>query len=1155
MRKNRTFQTKTLHAMHGMSFLLSLVFFWGVMFYQASAQGTKGNTITFDSYNSTLLYSDLPQAATTHATYSCYLRHNQAPIQIINANPMANNKTIAALQNAEGTGFFANSNLANNMAFSTGGDYGLDFYNWATHYDAICFAVIAPKGYRFTEYYMNICSNKYQYSSIQRDNGSKGATIMRYTYNEGSTYEYTPCEGESLTLSAAGANSEIFTHALSNAGNILYFKIDYGSTDEWATHMNELRLKYVIDDEFEASIPNVDNVNQIHTGYINLGELVDKTTYGDYYFNKTNVTDLEDVNIVAEDATAQMSVADGKISVSKGGTYWIESPAKFRILGAKVNFLASVASSSVTYGDAATTFTSGKTYLIGNGNGNYLSVNTNGNASNQTSQDNATQWIITQVSGGYTIQNSSNGYYLYYNNGTLSTRSTSFTWSYNSTNRYFYYTNTNYNPSRNYNFYNSGNSWSLSRYYSTSLSFYEVAVETVADNYTATVYDALGTGVAGTVDINSGNGVNSGSVELTGLNNDGVKFTVSGPAAFTVDLTLLPLDPNVQSLEFGYKMKDGVTVAEDFLSASATNFKFNAGETIVIPLAPEDDGNGDSHTIVFRSAYNENRTEWYDGVGSGEKSSNYYLVDSEYEKNGSTDNVPSGKVDADRAGTVEVVFSNIKTLTENGGTLVETEFSKNDAGYNTITLADNGDPQTVYIYSADHPTNMIMTAAGKNMNTHTAYTFYNAKLQTVDIEESPEITITPIYTSSLKGENVKAPVYNQAMADVDGFTPVSVAKDTALDTDHVFYGVTVSSTGTYGYLTSSEIKDAIKAELSKEEYAGKVYEGDVMRTILYVDMSELQSVAGSPDSWKEIMLGTADNCLFFMPSGFDISQTMIGGGIIAGGEDGQAVTDIVVNDQQPFFSPYTFYTSTHIAHYHRTKTNGKNLSRNSTILLPFSVLLSPEGYLRTAGDNVDYNVRFYNLTTDLTTPEDGIEGEVFNVGTADIPANASIGSPIAAAFKPYHITSDEQTETSAFVIEVAGATFPATPAAGNEAFTNDDTEMVGYGSLNGVAIPKTEGIYYFSKNYFWNSTNLRNGDNIFILPYRAYYKTTNSQVRSLNYFGVNFNSDEVTSILDVENESGDNSIFDITGRRIAADNLNSLPRGLYIVNGKKVLVK
>ena len=123
--------------------------------------GTKGNTITFDETNCTQLQSNLA------STWFSFLRHNQAPIQILNGNPTASNSqgsadyhTIAPLQEANGSGIFAtgDATIANNMAFSKTAGH-LEFYNNYANYNALCFAIIAPKGYRFTEYY-NVSSTK-----------------------------------------------------------------------------------------------------------------------------------------------------------------------------------------------------------------------------------------------------------------------------------------------------------------------------------------------------------------------------------------------------------------------------------------------------------------------------------------------------------------------------------------------------------------------------------------------------------------------------------------------------------------------------------------------------------------------------------------------------------------------------------------------------------------------------------------------------------------------------------------------------------------------------------------------------------------------------------------------------------------------------------
>lgn len=1148
------------------------------------AQGLKGNTITFDETNCTQLRAN-------NSSFFSFLRHNQAPIQILNGNPTANSTsgseyyhTIAPLNEIDGNGIFATGGytIANNMAFSQEGNNNgkLEFYNFKNNYNALCFAVMAPRGYRFTEYYMDIRSTQAEYPKATNV-GAADAVITRYTYNEGSTWEYTLASDESMTLS--GTDSEIYTHTLSNAGNILYFRVTFtDATQQWCVHMNELRLRYVIDDEFTETIPNSSNENQVRTGILNLGEFTQDGS--SYVYTRTNVTDLEDINIVAEDGTSQMSISNGSIHVP-AGTYWIESPAKFRITGAKLNFQMPSGSVVTAYENRGTDLSAilGKPVKITDGNGNFLYVSGDGSGpTNQTDAASATTWIITSAGNDtYYIKTESGSYLLRNSNGTLTTGTTATSWTYYEDYSISWsYWLTNYSitsdhcfittsGSNNYGLRCNNGNWAASRqgyrdntgdnYTPVSVHYYEKVNASVdANDYTATLYGTDANVSVGTADVSADN---TGSVSAGNLNNDGVKFTVTDKAAFTVDLTLLPLDPNLQNLEFDY-LKDGAD-AGNKVSASATNFKFNNGEPIMMPIEP-----GVSNPqVVFRNAFNENRLAWYDGTGSGEKVSNYYLIDSEYEMDNTVlSPAPDVKVNADRAGTTNLEFSNIKLLTPGTETVYrEYEFKKDDAGYSVITLTTS--PQSIDIYTADKPVYCIMTAAGKAVNNHIAYTFYDVILQGVELEEEPVITVTPLYTSSLKRSNVKVALYNNALDK-----NVSVADDSDADTNHTFYGIKVNSQVTtdhslsYGYLTSADIREAIKTAMNSQN---GIYSGDVMRTILYVDMSELKSISGDADTWVELMLGTADNCLFFMPANFSISQGMPGGGIIAGGENGTAVTDITIHDQQPFFTPYSFRTSTYVAHYERSQTKAgttgssdKPTVTHSTLVLPFTMKLNANGNLKPTSDSENTNLTFYNLGS--THPTGGSAGNIdaYPVTTGEATANT-----------PYHIKSTAKTETTSFVIDAQGVTFAVTPL--NADYTHDltspNSDLTAHGSFYGVSVPVENNILYFSKDYFLNSANLTNGaTTIKLLPYRAYYTTsTPSSISSISRFSVLFIENNnnvgeteypivsedaglVDAVKNVENENAKMVWFNMNGQK-----MNSQPTlpGVYVVNGKKVLIK
>ena len=73
-------------------------------------------------------------------------------------------------------------------------------------------------------------------------------------------------------------------------------------------------------------------------------------------------------------------------------------------------------------------------------------------------------------------------------------------------------------------------------------------------------------------------------------------------------------------------------------------------------------------------------------------------------------------------------------------------------------------------------------------------------------------------------------------------------------------------------------------------------------------------------------------------------------------------------------------------------------------------------------------------------------------------------------------------------------------------------------------------------------------------PYRVkFYKT--------NYYGESNNNGLPTSIMDIADEGSqqptDDNLYDLNGRivRRGTTSLEGLPRGIYIVNGKKALIK
>jgi hypothetical protein len=924
------------------------------------------------------------------------------------------------------------------------------------------------------------------------------------------------------------------------------------------------------------------------------------------------------------------------------------------------------------------------TYVLGDGNGNYL-VNANGVLRNTKNLGEATVWTVALSGSAWRLQSGS--YYLARSGNYLVS-------SLNTDNSSWYYSNgfiQTVGSGSNRKTYRIvyDNGWKIAVSTSNYGKLYTRTATTktyTGGDFTASVFSPDGKSVQTSAPVSSGN---PATLDVSGYNNDAIKFSISGLGTnqvgmFQVTLKVDVLDPHVQTIEAAsVKEVSGENRIVSAVSVSSKNYMFNDGETIIIPI-PSDYKNDDTHQIVFRNAYNENRSEWYTGTPSGTGLSNYYLIDSNYEENGSDTNAPDDKVNIDQIGTVKLEFSNIKDLTTQGGVLTENEFDKSAAAFSTINLA-NSEEKTVYVYSADHPTYIIMPES-KRAYEHIAYRYYEATLKPVLIEEVPEIEVIDetspdpygiiVYDSTLKGKNNKKPTITKDF-DVDNQhaffgikikakkegtpTPKKVESITSGETykignsngnylklsgttlsnttdyeeatDWTFtqtsngysiksgnyylsvsrsgnyysgftyslslankssdwlynssglrdksysrylmnnnngwsvtgsaqseqtggYPYSLSSSSTVGVLTSNQIINSIKTLLTSDTYKDKLYSvDDPFRTILYLDMSGLTTVSDAEGKWDEFYTQTADNCLYFMPKGFNRNvNNVIAGGIDG---DGEAVGDIIIKDQQPFYTPYTFKTGTHVVKYERTGTNGKEPTQNTTLVMPFEIPLSSEGCLKTYSNVVNEDVKFYHMTAL------GEEDKDANVTTKAYKfTSTAVSTGKATANTPYHIVSVKPTEDASYVIELTGATFQPTP----DVIKTTKEDLTGYGSYNGVAVDKTEDILYFSKDYFWRSSTLTTSNTVKILPYRAYYTTTQDLSNAAKQISVVFLDEEVEVVPGIATEieyimiehekrgtGNSDAVYDLSGRKLAGN--AQLKKGIYIMNGKKILVK
>jgi len=181
-----------------------------------------------------------------------------------------------------------------------------------------------------------------------------------------------------------------------------------------------------------------------------------------------------------------------------------------------------------------------------------------------------------------------------------------------------------------------------------------------------------------------------------------------------------------------------------------------------------------------------------------------------------------------------------------------------------------------------------------------------------------------------------------------------------------------------------------------------------------------------------------------------------------------------------------------------------------------------------------------------------------------------------------------------FTASQKGALVVATTGNGNyEGESLDGTiGTIGYSFLNqgGYSGMKLDahnndnnpGYFYFAAGKFLNSKNLNKKKNyVWVYPFRSYYSyTSTNPAKYMVSFDVTFDSDEIDGIAEIASRpdmlvktgkgvitvgsATDNQvrIYGLNGVNVISDNLNSgdertytVPSGVYVVNGVKVIVK
>lgn len=1002
-------------------------------------------------------------------------------------------------------------------------------------------------------------------------------------------------------------------------GNNLYFLLHHTVTGFYAVTLKSCELYFTAEGAFDASVnpgkpTNIisEGVNMVGSAFLtsklDLGEIKPHTKSGVtfYSYNFNNVKELTAQNwLYQEDAVTadkklpatagsgsiQALKNDNKLYYALGNnTYYIETPTSttsqdgtniplgYRITGAKIKY---------HYGTEA-----GSQYVNENGDGQSVSgdikfgsLYLRRDATWGKRQD---SWEFT-ADGKLRIKKSgwsSKYYYLkvdrtdntyYIRSTTKASEASTFSISGNRIkygNLFLVHTNYN-NPQLTTSDANAA-TWN----HSPNNNVLNPAFK--PSPYTLKIYNTNKDNVTQTVNVNVGD---DSEVVLTNLNNDAIKFQVEGlaegtKALITFELTLEALNPFINSIDIVCHSlaENGPTLMQQFTS---NDFQVSGGKFIF--YVPQDffGGGEQKCRFTFENLYSKYGDNTYGNADPHH--ARYFFVKSPYyntyngQQYSTTGNEPAAdKIHSEMCGNKPFKYSNIDALDPNntsGGNTTLEEYPYSEALYldqggsfsSNIVLAVNQE-KPCYLFTADETRwNIAPTTAWEHR--YYAYYLMDLKLETKDYVAKCELTKLYNTTCYNNGAEADLPMYGGVFKALDAVTLAEIPSESA-------------------YLTVPMMKQALINELAGVGATGK--------QVLYLDYTNLYSVHIPEKTEMDAMKAELNpNCLIFFPvrSSFNEDnyiQKKLSGAFLS-------CRNIVITDRQPFYSPYKITVpAENYATYTRQITIPKNGKvANATLILPFALDLQVGTHTNRDG-LCSFTVNKMNASnclaiaeSDDNTPLNYIGNAYFSPITeskteANVPYIVKVLTAptdnaisfIATQYGAEVISTKNSNMASDYTFKGESAT--GTIAGSTYNFTN-------YGSYSGKKVNRDEQIFYFSRNMYLNSKNLHPSlQYVYVYPFRSYYKYSGSAgAKDLTALNVLYGENDIPTGIDEAAEKPDMAVIvgsrtltfaTTTDRQILVLRTDgtmvnrlsmkagetrtiTLPAGVYIVNGKKIIVK
>lgn len=1093
-----------------------------------------------------------------------------------------------------------------------------------------CYVTLSlPSGYRFTGYTINFSKpSSVSYGSIQF-NTTDGSSTFGETGSDFSTYK-TSADIVRGTTTQTITRTEMSSGDMSN---VLYFKLEGPTGSRALISLESAEFYFTSEEDYSPAFKPSETIETgvsavdipYSTSKVDYGTIERRTYNGStrVSYSSANVKDLE-ANFVLYEAESiedgtEIDGINGKLVKYGEGTitsegnyfklgredqeqiYFIETPTYvtlsdgtknpvgYRIVAAQFDYTQGGGTSIVT--KFYITYTSGNTTY-------YL------NTSGQFVTDTKTEWKLDDdgcVHSGNTYigRDSSRDFAVFVQKPTGS----EYPFMVDNQGRLYFTTQ----RGNTYYLSHNGTTPSLSNNTNNLASWTEESEthELSASDFTLKIYDKTGANPQ-VIEVNDDN--QSGTVLLTGLNNDAVKFGVEGIGHVTGTLTLQALDPYIDRMSVVCQDQDqtAIRMVQYF---TASDFSVSGGVFYFFLPA---DCEGHNVLISYEELKSKYADETYEG-GSVTNNSRYNFVKSaHYNEFGETsNNIYSNTSEASNAqkerlkvnivGTQKFKFNNADEVGTSGGVLTEYPFSlekyaaaPNNGAFDQMyfTVSSQDQNKTRYVFTTDETRyNIAPTTATQ----HRAYAYYQMEVHVQSSTYEPKVQFVPIYKNAFfegeDGEETEGDFYGAVITAIDG-------------------------NNNPGYSSTQEIFTMINRciEEGKDDFDNTDVP-DSPKQLLYLDFSQLAGVYEITTSEHQSMDDYSDtnaaNCLIFIPSG----QTAPNNNVAYKTEAGQfrAANNIVITDKQPFYSPYNILVdAANYAKYERkiTTANFAN-STKASIMLPFIITVDENGQHTNAGEEEPafslHQMQQEDCLSD-TPVEDGDQPNSSNNAYIFFP-KITTGSLVTQANTPYlvRVLKASDNDKLSFVVTQKGSTIYATTgmdsndytfkgetASGSSAVGSASSvnyNFTSYATYSGKKMDRSNKTYfYFANNKFVSSDQLVDKyTTIDLLPFRAYYQTTSSNssakgiynlgvifgegtgneyddtptdIRSINgnadmmietgkgYMAITTNTDRTVSIYGISGLNI-NNVSTHAGERTTVN----MPSGIYVVNGAKIVVK